>query len=167
MGTGFGSPLRVATGGEASWGSKPLAAAPSPVPIYGAGRHMTSGNVASLREQIYLSHPCFISDTSLSLPPERRFAPTSVRFHRNTQGVLTRVSSRATAGMERASSPHKLRPLVPFRVFGVFRGLLSGSGGWARRAATPSGERRCSVVCLGVHGRSVADRGQISGIWFS
>ena len=82
MGTGLGSPLRVATGSEASRGLKPFAAAPRPEPMHGASSHPSPRNVASLRSRNQVRFSCLISDSSLLLTSERRFAPTTVRYRR-------------------------------------------------------------------------------------
>jgi len=72
----------VATGGEASRGSKPFAAAPRPEPMHGASSHPNPRNVASLRSRNQARFSCLISDSSLLLTTERRFAPTTVRYRR-------------------------------------------------------------------------------------
>ena len=70
----------MATGGEASWGSEPFAAAPRPEPMDVALSRKNSGNVASLRSPFQPPFSCFISDSSLKVTAERRFAPTTVRY---------------------------------------------------------------------------------------
>ena len=72
----------MATGGEASRGSKPFAAAPRPEPMHGASSHPNPRNVASLRSRNQARFSCLISDSSLLLTAERRFAPTTVRYRR-------------------------------------------------------------------------------------
>ena len=72
----------MATGGEASRGSKPFAAAPRPEPMHGASSHPNPRNVASLRSRNQARFSCLISDSSLLLTDERRFAPTTVRYRR-------------------------------------------------------------------------------------
>lgn len=72
----------MATGSEASWGLKPFAAAPRPEPMHGASSHPNPRNVASLRSRNQARFSCLISDSSLLLTAERRFAPTTVRYRR-------------------------------------------------------------------------------------
>ena len=72
----------MATGGEASRGLKPFAAAPRPEPMHGASSHPNPRNVASLRSRNQARFSCLISDSSLLLTAERRFAPTTVRYRR-------------------------------------------------------------------------------------
>lgn len=72
----------MATGSEASRGLKPFAAAPRPEPMHGASSHPNPRNVASLRSRNQARFSCLISDSSLLLTAERRFAPTTVRYRR-------------------------------------------------------------------------------------
>ena len=72
----------MATGSEASRGLKPFAAAPRPEPMHGASSHPNPRNVASLRSRNQVRFSCLISDSSLLLTAERRFAPTTVRYRR-------------------------------------------------------------------------------------
>ena len=72
----------MATGSEASRGLKPFAAAPRPEPMHGASSHPNPRNVASLRSRNQVRFSCLISDSSLLLTYERRFAPTTVRYRR-------------------------------------------------------------------------------------
>lgn len=72
----------MATGSEASRGLKPFAAAPRPEPMHGASSHPNPRNVASLRSRNQVRFSCLISDSSLLLTSERRFAPTTVRYRR-------------------------------------------------------------------------------------
>ena len=72
----------MATSSEASRGLKPFAAAPRPEPMHGASSHPNPRNVASLRSRNQARFSCLISDSSLLLTAERRFAPTTVRYRR-------------------------------------------------------------------------------------
>ena len=63
-------------------GLKPFAAAPRPEPMHGASSHPSPRNVASLRSRNQARFSCLISDSSLLLTDERRFAPTTVRYRR-------------------------------------------------------------------------------------
>ena len=72
----------MATSSEASRGLKPFAAAPRPEPMHGASSHPNPRNVASLRSRNQARFSCLISDSSLLLTDERRFAPTTVRYRR-------------------------------------------------------------------------------------
>jgi hypothetical protein len=62
--------------------SRPFAAAPRPEPMHGASNHPNPRNVASLRSRNQARFSCLISDSSLLLKAERRFAPTTVRYRR-------------------------------------------------------------------------------------
>ncbi len=50
--------------------------------MHGASSHPNPRNVASLRSRNQARFSCLISDSSLLLTAERRFAPTTVRYRR-------------------------------------------------------------------------------------
>ena len=139
----------MATGSEASRGLKPFAAAPRPEPMHGASSHPSPRNVASLRSRNQARFSCLISDSSLLLTAERRFAPTTVRYRRISVRYESEQVS-AFIGIRRlgwdglvCNGPNGARgdspgqgPGVPRRIMGALKGR---NGVWTVGRCEPGG----------------------------